>query len=327
MTMLPGIDGIAPVGILPMDGCCPPSLCQLDSCALVCNFVQGLPTGPMWDRAKAETLAAYQTPVAGCAPFVCRTSCATIVDHAVYTALRLYDGLMGALYPALREANPYTAHDTLDQWLSRLGWRDCYDCACRNGAVPGLSPIEIWGTIDTEGICEGPICCPQTFSPDLQCAVKRGTVIALHRLTLVPRKTLAALNFVLAPLGAEIQALGSDEIELDPRTCDFDDGRTLCPDNEPPTMKQFHFQVCPTSDTLPKCPVTDCRDGSAQMAWDTIKAAPIGGPTIQAWYEPVQCEGGELAEQIWPGIMAAECIARAVLPSGQKATLQHCSED
>lgn len=350
MTTLLGIDGLAPVGVLDRDGCCVPSLCNLDPCALVCNFVQALPTGPMWDRAKAETVSRYYscTLASACGPTACPPSCATIVDHAVYTALRLYDGLLGALYPAIREASPYTAHDTLDSWLARLGWRDCYDCACRDGAVPGLSPIEIWGSIDnTDGLCEGPICCPQEYSTALQCAVKRGTVIALHRLNLVPRKTVAAINFALAPLGAELQAVCYRDIALDPNQCNADDGTTLCtpeapewppaddewrcddgaPAETPPamTMRQYTFQVCPVGETLPLCPVVDCRTGTAQLSWDTVKAAPVGGPTVQAWYAPVPCGDGALPAQVWPGIMAAECIARAALPRGSRVLLTRCT--
>lgn len=361
MTTRLGIDGVATVGVLAPDGCCVPPLCNLDPCALVCNFVQALPTGPLWDRPKAETISRYHAiaGIGSCAPVPCPSSCATIVDHAVYTALRLYDGLLGALHPAIREASPYTAHDTLDEWLARLGWRDCYDCACRDGAVAGLSPIEIWGPIaNSDGLCEGPICCPQEYSLDLQCAVKRGTVIALHRLSLMPRRTVAAINFVLAPLGAALEPVCYRDIPLDPRYCNEDDGTTLCaPESAPEpaceieptpdpwrcpspdddcqgqdtlgpkcvlTMKQYTFRVCPTGDTLPKCPLIDCRTGTAQQTWDTIIAAPIGGPTVQAWYEPTPCGEGTLPAQVWPGIMAAECIARTALPRGSKISLIRC---
>lgn len=361
MTLILGLDGKALQGTIPADGCCPPSICNINPCALICAFVHALPSGPLWDRPKAEAIARYQGATLPCGPRVCDPACGSMVDHAIYTALRLYyDGLLGALAPAIREANPYTAFTTLDAWLERLGWRDCYDCACRNGAVPGLSPIEIWGPIGTDGICEGPVCCPQDYSEDLRCAVKRGTVIALHRLTLMPRRTVDAINWVIAPLGAVLEPVCYRDIVLDPRTCNEDDGTTLCqadPEPEPPcdveapidpwrcidastecegqetlgtkpgylTLRQYQFTVCPLGATLHKCVAVNCQDGSPQLRWNPVTAAPIGGATIPAFYAPTTCEGGDLPEQVWPGIMAAECIARAALPRGSKITLTRCT--
>lgn len=361
MTSILGLDGRALRGTIPADGCCPPSICNINPCGLVCAFVHALPSGPLWDRQKAEAIARYQgtTLPAECGARVCEPACGSMVDHAIYTAIRLYyHGLVGALATALREANPYTAVDTIDAWLERLGWRDCYDCACRDGAVPGLSPIEIWGPIGTEGICEGPICCPQEYSEDLRCAVKRGTVIALHRLTLMPRRTVDAINWVIAPLGARLDPVCYRDIPLDPQTCNEDDGTTLClidaPADQPcpddvetdpwrcadpedacdgsdtlggryaPTLRQFTFRVCPLGERMTLCREINCRDGSVQETIDPVTASPLNGPTVQAWYEPTACGDGTLPNRVWPGVLAAECIARSALPRGQKITLTRC---
>ena len=52
--------------------------------------------------------------------------CPSLVLHAIYTVLKLRGVVHGALWPAFRESNPYTAVTTLDYHLERLQWEDCY---------------------------------------------------------------------------------------------------------------------------------------------------------------------------------------------------------
>lgn len=357
MQTIPGIDGKAPYGFLPPDGCCPPPLCQLDLCSLICNFVQHLPNGPMWDRPKRETVEWYrrQSGQDPCLPAVCDERCPTMVDHAVYWALLLGDGLMGPLATLLREANPYTAATTLDAWLERLGWRDCYDCACRDagGAMP--SPYEIWGATP-EGFY-GPVCAKPTFPPELQLAVKRGTVVALHRLKIGPRRNIDALNFVIAPLGAMLEPKCYRDVELDPTECHNDDGTTLClppaaeytcdetpdpyrcpADDCPghdtmgaqcaPIMRQWTLCLKKTGDVIPRVIPGNCATAppaSLKPGRDDLATAPHDpAQWVQAYYEPGPGDAEGLPARIWPGLMAAECIVRAALPRGRRVTLELC---
>ena len=124
METVLGIDGRAPKGELPPDGCCPPKLCHIDPCGLACNFVNALPRGPLWDLDKATALAS------GCAEPL-QGNIGPVVRHAIYAAKRLHATLMSALWPALRESDPATAYDTLDEWLDRCGGCDSGDGAAR----------------------------------------------------------------------------------------------------------------------------------------------------------------------------------------------------
>lgn len=348
--VLPGLDGRAPVGVLDPDGCCPPQLCQIDQCGLICNFISALPAGPLWDRAKAEGLGSYAT---GDPDVICDGNaggaCASIVNHAVYAARRLIDGLFNALQPALREADPFTAYDTLDTWLDRLGWQDCYDCACRAAGRPIPSPIEVLGP---QGI---PVCALPTYPDDLQRAVKRGIVIALTRLSVGPRRNLDAINWVIGPLGARLEPVCYRDIHLDPVRCNNDDGTTLCTGEElpdyncdaatdpylctdvddcpghdtlgarcGPMMRQWEFCVSAASDILPKPSKLDCTNSQRVTYGNLSWCAPQDCDWVRSYYVPGEGDAAGLPARIYPGVMAAECIVSAMLPPGIKVKLKLC---
>lgn len=322
-----GIDGMVPAFKLPRDPCCPPSLCNLDPCGFVCNFISALPRGPLWDRAKAEALSRYAAAndPADCGTSTCEEHCATMVDHAIYTARRVLDALFGALAPAIQEASPFSAYATLDEWLERLGWKDCYDCACRElGRTQ--TPYETWGVIDLEGLCEGPICAKPEFPAELQTAVKRGIVIALSRLAIGPRRNLDAINFVIEPLAARLEPLAINELTLDPARCSTDDGTTLC--DVTPTMNQFEFCIRPTGDYLPKARPVSCDDPDyrrrATGPWNTVLGSQYPDDLVQAYYETTAADAEGLPPRIYPAVMAAECVVRAMLPPGKSIKLTLC---
>lgn len=316
MPEVAGIDGMTTAAVLLADGCCPPDLCQISPDALICNFIHMLPRGPLWDRAKAEALnkhggtctsTGYQLIPCGPAP------CNVIVDHAIYSAQKLYHVLLDALWPALREANPATAHDTLDSWLERLGWRDCFDCACRDDRMTGLSPIEILGYDDG---CYAPLCCPPEVPADLVMAVKKGIVLSLVRLNMGIIRNLAAINFVIAPLGAQVLPGVQTAIDLTAHSChpDTGDGSETQPPDCPNTMQSFGFTVCNLGTTLPKATRLNCppREGD-----------PIDG-TVQAFVNRDCPEVPGDTQVVWPGVMAAECIVRSLMPPGSRITLTRC---
>jgi hypothetical protein len=49
------------------------------------------------------------------------------VDHAIYTAKKLLYIIQNPLQTAIWEADPLTAFNTRDYWLSSYGWEDCFE--------------------------------------------------------------------------------------------------------------------------------------------------------------------------------------------------------
>jgi hypothetical protein len=272
-----GIDGPVNVGTIAPSGCCPPSICNITLCGLMCNFVAQLPKGPLWDRAKAQALDHIQacdgTPVP--------SECTSIVRHAMYAAQKLYLALNDCLWPAIRESSPYTAYDTLDEWLMRLGWQDCYACACRNQPTATYAPIAILNDC-------GEACCPElAIAVDLQVAVKRG------------------INAVIESLGAKVSISSNTP-------CNLLNGCTNdCACNETLILK-----VCPLSETLPLATRAMCSDmpGSAV-------------PTVQAYYQTcMMTDPLGLPHRVYPGVLAAECIVKSMIPPCSDIVVQSCCE-
>ena len=265
-----GIDGLAPSAILSDPTCCPPSLCQIDACALACNFVHSLPSGPLWDKAKRTALAKLS-----CAePITFDETCTSIVAYAGQAGLHLHMLLREALWPAIRESHPATAFDTLDDWLDRLGWQDCFRCACDcidYDRGEGRPPYEL---IQSDGRS---ICCPSEAPEGLTQAVKKNIVIALWRLRLGIIANLDSINFVIEPLGAHLAP--------DPET---EDGCCV------PA-----FILSPISDSIAAACLIECPRGE-----------PC--PAVQAYWL-LNCDGAGDDRRIYPGILAAECIVRSIL--------------
>lgn len=197
--------------------------------------------------------------------------------------------LVGGVWPQLREANPATAYSTLDDWLDRLGWEDCYRCACDcvdPDAGEDRPPFEL---ITPDG---RRICCPSEATPELERAVKRGIVLALWRLRLGIVPNLDAINFVISSLGAYIEPVTIlDECGQSQSCCR-------------PT-----FRIFPTSDTLPCALEKSCPR-------PVLDPAPCAsGPCechVTAYWE-LDCDGAGDGRRIYPGVLAAECIVRSIL--------------
>lgn len=255
--------------------CCPPRLCDLDPCSMICNFVSLLPSGPLWDEPKRRVLEKYSaSQFCGDEPRDLG-DCGTIVDHAVYTALKLYDVLQNALFPAIREADPMTAYDTMDDWLERLRWQSCAENVCQLPAINGLLPNQMQGPC---GICILEI----EYEECLVTALKHATIVALTRMQFGGIKNLCFINSVIEPLGAIIYPTpGSDE---------------SCP----------AMTIAPTRTTFP--------------IWNKLTCLPQGEGECQAYAEPNKGGRTPFPDKIYPGLIAAECIVRSMLP--QSACLE-----
>jgi hypothetical protein len=260
--------------------CCPTPLGQISYCAMACAFIQLLPTGPMWDRPKAEAMAIYQEQQGAgrCDPAQCAPAepnedqtCTTMVQYSIYLANLLMDTLLNALWPSLREADPFRAVTTLDEWLDRLGWEDCFRSACRSPALGPLSPYEVMGEC-------GPIYCPVPIPEGLECAIKRGLVHALSRANMGGIRNACWINWVIEPLGAAIEITGECGSEV--------------------------VTLVPISDTLPACPVDLC-----PVAIDE----PQG--TVDAVIILNDCDRpAGMPDELRPALYSAECIVRSLLP-------------
>lgn len=288
MAITPGADGCLDAAVIPSQGdCCPPGLGEISYCAMACAFIGLLPSGPMWDRPKAEAMSFYQDQSAAglcgastCAPFESSeaTSCYSLVQYSVYLSNILMDMLLNALWPALREADPFLAVTTLDDWLDRLGWEDCYRTACRSPMLGALTPYEI------PGAC-GPIYCPVDLPDDLECAIKRALVHSLSRAAMGGIRTICWINWVIEPLGAMIEVTSPDEV-----------------------CRNKQITLVQTSDTLPACP-TDICPAAIDKPQGTV-------PARISTLNPDSCDFSlGLPNEIWPAGLSAACIVSSLLPN------------
>lgn len=281
--MVAGIDGLVPVGKIPPSGCCPPDICEISPESLSCSAINLLPSGPLWDAAKAKGIACGGDCLEDCqeSPFGTEEDvCQTLVAHAIYTGRKLYYYIMNSLWPSLREADPETAFTTMDEWLDRLGWVDCYNQFCRDPFLGQLSPYEILGECGVEY-------CPPTFTEEFSLVYKRGIIRALNRLRRGVIPNLESINFIIAPLYAEL-VLDPDYGPQNPLVEKCLVLRTTA-EFAPPVVKY----PCPRTDTT--------------MA--------ESGKQVPLWISPGKglCAGGPA--KAYPLVLAAHCIVRSLLPT------------
>jgi len=289
-------DGCVEVLIPEDTGCCPPPLCGNDLCCTFVAFFNLLPSGPLWDYWKAAAISYFEShdDPAEC-PLLKDPACPSLILHAIYTVLKLRSVVHGALWPALRESNPYTAVTTLDSHLLRLQWEDCYAQHCRSVLLGEITPLEIW----TE--C-GPLFCPPDYPPDLVCALKRNIAIALTRANMGVIKNVCGMNWVIEPLQAEIKPIYSTEVAplIVAEPCD------------PSLCQGVTFEICYKQDWLAGCPSPDpCK---TQL--------PL--PSVQAYWDRGCDRTAGLPQIVWPGVLAAECIVRSMLPPTCHSNIIRC---
>jgi hypothetical protein len=289
-------DGCVPFVVPEETGCCPPPLCGNSLCGTFCAFLNLLPSGPMWDLHKAAAISYFQDndDPAQC-PLLKDPSCPSLVLHAVYSVMKLKLMTYTALWPAFRESNPYTAVATLDAWLERLKWEDCWESQCRTVVGEELSPLQVWSPC-------GPITCVVEFPEELTCAVKRGVAIALTRAQMGVIKSTCGINWIIEPLGAVLKPIypppSVDNSPPDPCA-------SMC-------AKDVSFQVCPTGDFL-----EGCDDGDPCTTQE-------GAPPVQAYWDQDCDRPAGLPERVWPGLMAAVCIVRSMMPPSCVSNVKMC---
>lgn len=290
MVARAGADGRQEVGTPATDGCCPELFPS--TCALVCNFVQLLPDGPLWDRPKLEAMARYQAGDCG-APPPADLKCQSLVAYAAYLAKILHLSINTVIWPGVRESNPFTAVTSLDDWLDRMGWQDCFATLCRSTLLGQLTPYEIMGSC-------GPLRCDVPTSPELQCALKHAILVALQRLQVAGVKTLDVINWIIEPLDA---VLAPRAPAVEGEECD-----------------DVQFLISPITKTLPACP---------SEAGSNRPPVPAAVPAVILPNDGQPC-GTQLAgmpAEIYPGVVAAECIVRSIFKSNSPNRLfRGCGE-
>jgi hypothetical protein len=358
-TLVQTIDGPQPLGVIKSDGCCPPSLCNIDYCGFICSFLQYLPKGPLWDYWRNSRYADIINSDGACVVGSCYDNpCLTIIDHAIYTAKKLLHVLQNPLQTAIWEASPLTAFNTRQYWLDTFGWEDCfegpsafrklgfptpYQAVC-NALLPH-APCSIESTLyqmspSIDGN-QNPVidiseqvkaACPA----DLVLAVQYGILVALKRLEVGIIPTLAAINFVLAPLGVEATISTTDNIG-DCAGCNQMSGTIPnC------VMADDCSQMTGTSLCAPYQPcigITLSLINAGRIASGPGITVPLlcetvrlfGSETILASYHfagiampvTIDCPEGTIAGDgtIYPALMAAECIVLSIVPPNVNYTL------
>jgi hypothetical protein len=287
-------DGCQPVAVIDDPACCPPPLCGNDLCCTFVAFFNLLPSGPLWDFWKAKAISYFQhnpNPDPMQCPLINDPDCPSLVLHAIYCVLKLKAVVHDALWPALRESNPATAVTTLDYWVTQLQWEDCYAQHCRSLLLGTLTPYEI------NSDC-GPLFCPADIDPKLLDAVKHGVLKALSRLQMGVIKNLCGLNWVIAPLNTEIvvKQPQSPNPPLPPEP-DLNQCQGYC-------AEPISFVVQPISDKLDAV-------GNGELCETQMPPEQI--PAYYDWGCMTDLPMG-LPYQIWPGVLAAECIVRSLMP-------------
>jgi hypothetical protein len=296
-------DGCQDVGVIDDPGCCPPPLCGNDLCCTFVAFFNLMPSGPMWDYWKQIAITYFERndDPEQC-PLLQDPNCPSLILHAIYTVLKLKGMVHNALWPAFRESNPQTAITTLDYHLQVMQWEDCYQSACRSISLGTLSPLEVMG------IC-GPIYCQPPYPPDLMLALKHAIAVALDRASMGVIKNLCGINWIIEPLGAVLVPIHASPV-VDP--CPPDVPPEDC-EPSPPDPYCIEEECDPFDCALAKqfylCNYRDWLEGVGDICVRNV-------PNVPAYFDwPCNDEKvAGLPDRIWPGVLAAECIVRSLLP-------------
>lgn len=287
-----GLDGWVPFrphSEIDSDQCCSDPLCP-DGVSLACSFIELLPSGPMWDKTKSEVKEALMDnggfPDGETDVFLCPS----MTTYTVYVAQVLQDLIENVLTPSVRESFPHTAVDSLDDWLERLGWVDCYRTYCRSGPAGRQSPYE--RPIDG---CEGQTeYCPTDFDPQFERALKYAIIQALERSRRGVIRNIQGINWVIAPLGVELRLpkVFPDDVQA------WLNGECVTENCEIPCWcLEAKLELHRIVDVLPCAPQDVCTINTCTVPYDQIYS----------------CEGLEDI-LVSPALIAAECIVASLMP-------------
>lgn len=287
MATVFGIDGEVSTARPVTTDCCPADI-DIDRCAFARNMIGLLPSGPIWDEAKERALMRNRCrspDIVDCEP-VCEecdeSPCTSLADYAAFVGFQLYDAVFGMLIPALRETNAATSITSTAEWLERYSWESCFKGGCWNERLGYTGPFASSPIDCNTATCVGE--CPDPIPDDLATAVDQGIVEALRRLSLGPRRNLAGLNFILAPLNVTLEV---DTDTAAAYVAKYGDSGSCCP--------RAFFTLRPLSDTVPLRYLDGGRTASRE---------------VTAWYR-LDCNVGPV---VWPSLLAAHCIALSLLP-------------
>lgn len=265
-------------------GCCVNPLCS-DS---ECFNLSSLPRGAMWDGPVLDWTAAIGEN-GGVPDYANRPDltapCPTMVSYAVFTRLMLKCAVERFLVPSFRESSPLTAVTSVDDWLERLNWKDCYRSFCRDGYLAQFSPYEV----DECGGSYSEV----AFSADLEAATKHAILRSLWRLRMGVIRNLDGINWVIEPLCAALRPA-----EYPENVQKYLDGECECPEGAPCFCEDVMFEIYMTSEAVPAAPTEAdfCNPGKREIPG----------------CETVEMSDGTTRE-ICPMLAAAECIARSML--------------
>jgi len=297
-----GVDGTIASGVIDPDGCCNDPFCTGATVAeaqiaTACGVLDLLPSGPMWDRQKIEVREAlvanggFPDGTADIFP------CPSMAVYAAYLAQVKYDYIHEILGVTVRESQEHTAVDELDDWLERYNWIDCFRNNCTGTYISMFSPYRSAGASGCGSYCA------TNFPADFECALKHAILQSLKRLRRGVIKNLDGINWVIEPLGAELTTPAAYPTEVQDwldNGCPSDCG----PDNDCPPCwcDQVQLELKENVTELPGCPTAD-------SFCDRTLPPPV--PAVQDY----TCADDlvPVTIQIYPGVVAAECIIRSML--------------
>lgn len=338
ICLRPGIDGyVLATELEGKSACCPDTLCHINPCDLLCQFLNVLPSGPMWDEARREGVIQITqefTSRQTCADNTCYPRvCVTMVDHAIYSARKLWSYILMFLGPVLQESSPFTAIASLDFWLDSLGWDDCLACEGEPMLATMLSGAKTVPMTAPAGACELPRVVNSDSVPavpsELATAVKRGVAIALARMILRPIATVDAINFVIEELGCELvpesssdpwASLSTTSRPTPAHAGDGDQVDTGCVVEDCTVIRPLlKYSLRLSSRTLRKVKgVCDPLGGCPKATKVTPCTRCETCEHIDAFIDCDStglCEGGDASMRLWPGMLAALCIIRRMIPA------------
>jgi hypothetical protein len=292
VTLKLGADGEVPLGSSSVDVCTSANGCPPNKAAMMCAMLDDLPTGPMWDEQKArvreEITAAGGVPTGG-------LSCLSMAAYAAYMGAWVAEVVGRGYTPYLRESAPDTAVSTLDDWLERFGWVDCYRSPCRSDYAAESSPYEY---LDTT--CNKRFYHPPSFPADYERALKYAILQSLVRLNFGVIKNVAGINWVIEPLGAKITPKYSAPVQ------EWITANETC---HACWSEEADFTICNVGTTLPGAPTEASFCG----------AAPA---TVAAQQTYTKKDNSTV--QLYPGVVAAQCIASSLMPVGCPSMITRC---
>ena len=132
--------------------------------------------------------------------------------------------------------------------------------------------------------------------------MKRNVAIALTRANMGIIRNLCGINWIIEPLGARLYPVYPPTAPAPPtEKCD----PSVC-------VEGVAFEVCQTGDWMYGCPSED--------VCSTLE--PL--PKVQAFYDRGCDRPAGLPQIIWPGVLAASCLVRSMMPPTCPSTISEC---